>query len=200
MCWKIDNWLKLVFIMKGNAKLYKQLFTIWHGPFANNPFVFNKLPLVWHSYKQVNTQCKPKSFLLKISYSKDHIRKYPGVATQIAEFMGTYGPPRSCRSQVGPMLVPWTLLSGDKDHRYPWLPWSFCGRGKRWLRTKGEQQDQTWPLLIYYKMQYNIIFKFTFIAHRFCTSRNLNYNKRLSWNCRKSHTPCCRRAPGHVYF
>ena len=31
---------------------------------------------------------------------------------QIAKFMGpTWGPPRSCRLQMGPMLAPWTLLS-----------------------------------------------------------------------------------------
>ena len=35
------------------------------------------------------------------------------VATQIARFTGpTLGPPAHCRPQMGPMLVPWTLLSG----------------------------------------------------------------------------------------
>ena len=33
--------------------------------------------------------------------------------TQIGKFMGpTWGPPGSCRPQMGPVLVPWTLLSG----------------------------------------------------------------------------------------
>ena len=33
---------------------------------------------------------------------------------QIARFIGpTWGPPGSCRPQVGPMLAPWTLLSGS---------------------------------------------------------------------------------------
>ena len=33
--------------------------------------------------------------------------------TQIAKFMGpAWGPPGSCRPQMGPMLAPWTLLSG----------------------------------------------------------------------------------------
>ena len=33
--------------------------------------------------------------------------------TQIKSFMGpTWGPPGSCRPQMGPMLAPWTLLSG----------------------------------------------------------------------------------------
>ena len=36
--------------------------------------------------------------------------------TLIARFMGpTWGPPGSCRSQVGPMLAPWTLLSGHSN-------------------------------------------------------------------------------------
>ena len=34
--------------------------------------------------------------------------------TQIARFMGpTWGPPGSCRPQMGPMVSPWTLLSGS---------------------------------------------------------------------------------------
>ena len=35
------------------------------------------------------------------------------VNTQIANFMGTtWGPPGSCRPQMGPVLAPWILLSG----------------------------------------------------------------------------------------
>ena len=35
-------------------------------------------------------------------------------ATQIAKFIGpTWGPHGSCRPQMGPMLGPWTLLSGN---------------------------------------------------------------------------------------
>ena len=35
------------------------------------------------------------------------------ISSQIAEFMRpTWGPPGSCRPQMGPMLAPWTLLSG----------------------------------------------------------------------------------------
>ena len=40
--------------------------------------------------------------------------------TQIAIFMGpTWGPPGADRTQVSPMLAPWTLLSGDAH--YVWL-------------------------------------------------------------------------------
>ena len=43
-----------------------------------------------------------------------------GTIFQIAKFMGsTWGPPGSCRPQMGPMLAPWTLLSGI-------LIWEFC--------------------------------------------------------------------------
>ena len=35
------------------------------------------------------------------------------ILTHIAKFIGpTWGPPGSCRPQLGPMLAPWTLLSG----------------------------------------------------------------------------------------
>ena len=40
--------------------------------------------------------------------------------TQIARFMGpTWGPPGSCRPQMGPIMSPWTLLSGNAfQHTY----------------------------------------------------------------------------------
>ena len=41
-------------------------------------------------------------------------RGIPLAMTQITKFMGpTWGPPGSCRPQMGPMLAPWTLLSGE---------------------------------------------------------------------------------------
>ena len=43
----------------------------------------------------------------------DLIHQVPADMFQIAKFMGpTWGPPGSCRPQMGPMLAPWTLLSG----------------------------------------------------------------------------------------
>ena len=37
-----------------------------------------------------------------------------GLPSQIAKFMGpTWGPPGSCWPKMGPMLVPWTVLSGS---------------------------------------------------------------------------------------
>ena len=40
---------------------------------------------------------------------------YNGHATQITRFIGPTGkPPGSCRPQMGPLLAPWTLLSGER--------------------------------------------------------------------------------------
>ena len=59
-------------------------------------------------------------WLLKGRYRECHPHKQPA---QIAKFMGpTWGPPGSCRPQMGPMLAPWTLLSG----RFEWF--LRCGR------------------------------------------------------------------------
>ena len=49
---------------------------------------------------------------LGVSDALSLVRDRP-VNTQIAPFMGpTWGPPGSCPPQVGPMIAPWTLLSG----------------------------------------------------------------------------------------
>ena len=46
---------------------------------------------------------------------------------KIAKFMGsTWGPPGSCRPQMGPMLAPWVLLSGiQEDHFGTRTHWSL---------------------------------------------------------------------------
>ena len=55
--------------------------------------------------------CPP--FVWRI-YNKDRHLK---ITTQIAKFMGlTWDPPGADRAQVGPMLTPWTLLSGNHPH------------------------------------------------------------------------------------
>ena len=55
-----------------------------------------------------------------IKSAKKCIRNDRPKQTQIPIFMGpTWGPPGSCRPQMGPMLAPWTLLSGDSPHARP---------------------------------------------------------------------------------
>ena len=47
--------------------------------------------------------------------------------SQLAKFMGpTWGPPGSCRPQMGPVLAPWTMLSGlccAQDGTYCGISW-----------------------------------------------------------------------------
>ena len=90
--------------------------------------------------------------------------------TQIAKFMGPiWGPPGSCRPQMGPMLVPWTLLSGKcpkKDKVYAGIrvsvflkdkePYSSCyyftrGYGTKRFHITGAVTD---PCLFCYLMCY----------------------------------------------
>ena len=48
-------------------------------------------------------------------------RHYRHYLSQIAKFMGpTWDPPGTCRPQMGPMLAPWTLLSGMHYHWWKW--------------------------------------------------------------------------------
>ena len=63
--------------------------------------------------------------------------------TQIAKFMGpTWGPPGSCRPQMGPMLAPWTLPSGY-IYQAPLFPW----QGVTWAQQTSRCMTQTlWSL------------------------------------------------------
>ena len=49
-------------------------------------------------------------------------RRPYGVTPLIARLMGpTWSPSGADRTQVGPMLVPWTLLSGSHPNIWPWM-------------------------------------------------------------------------------
>ena len=73
----------------------------------------------------LNSMGKPRYIKLQLKYTGSLVNLgltcvvksgksrnfYP--TSQIAKLMGqTWGPPGSCRPQMGPMLAPWTLLSG----------------------------------------------------------------------------------------
>ena len=66
------------------------------------------------------------------------------ISAQIARFVGpTWGPPGSCRPQMGPMLAPWTLLSGSGMNLAPQLPQQpACG-------TFRKKASDTWALNSY---------------------------------------------------
>ena len=66
--------------------------------------------------------CKNRHFD-NFQWPVQSVAKSRNDATQIAKFMGpTWGPPGSCRPQMGPTLAPWTLLPGH------WLQWRHNGR------------------------------------------------------------------------
>ena len=57
-----------------------------------------------------------------ISPSSSDVDCYLSLTTLIARFMGpTWGPSGADRAQVGPMLAPWTLLSGKAVWGYKWI-------------------------------------------------------------------------------
>ena len=75
--------------------------------------------------------------IMKLVYVQWRMNWPPGT-THIARFMGpTRGRPGSCRPQVGPMLAPWTSLSGKflwylrtpiacNLVKYPHINWFLC--------------------------------------------------------------------------
>ena len=76
-------------------------------------YVYMHAALTWqririsikNSCRQLTSYCSRQCWLRCITPND--------VATQIAKFMAsTWAPPGSCRPQMGPMLAPWTLLSG----------------------------------------------------------------------------------------
>ena len=74
-------------------------------------------------------------FLVIITWrmTRECFGEWVDVITLITRFMGpTWGPPGSCRPQVGRMLAPWTLLSGK-----------YCILGlNQWLTYKGINSSQ----------------------------------------------------------
>ena len=64
--------------------------------------------------------------------------------SQVARFVGpTWGPPGSCRPQMGPMLTPWTLLSGILLSK-----WNVG-----YLQEQGWPRDPCWVQLSCLKLQ-----------------------------------------------
>ena len=88
-----------------------------------------------------------------LNWASEACYKFVSRGSQIAKFMGpTWGPPGSCRPQMGPMLAPWTLLSG-----MPWVHinlWvsdkGLCGQGhgSEYIDWVESLHVNTWQLII----------------------------------------------------
>ena len=144
------------------------------------------------------------------------------VATLIAKFMGpTWGPSGADRTQVGPMLTPWTLLSGQtsrgKVHPgpsfskfeppciLPWWPWSHpdphqdsaCSGARNSL---SHNRSLTWrikdvPLFSLLQYCHNYILKTTVFQNIFCLVLTACiYSLKLATNTNLSNIAC----PNHA--
>ena len=86
---------------------------------------------------------------------KNHVNSFI-TRTLIARFMGpTWGPSGADRTQLGPMLAPWTLLSGNLWGSQWWPSWY------RYMTTQFSKSDMKWCQNISCTIiikQYNTIF------------------------------------------
>ena len=96
-------------------------------------FSFKKMHLNLYSAKMAAILSRRDGLILASS-SELRRRDYNGKTSQITKFMGpTWAPPGSCRPQMGPMLAPWTWLSGISIIRQGisiidmhWTPLNAC--------------------------------------------------------------------------
>ena len=100
----------------------------WHGltliPAWISNFIYYKvlLLIMWHWQVQgINQTINPQKILhtgpspvnYEVSFASNLEKLWKKWSSQMAKFMGpTWGTPGSCRPQMGPMLAPWTLLTG----------------------------------------------------------------------------------------
>ena len=84
-----NNW---VYVTWGNASQCVIQF-LWLRPVTHHGFGLRHTTFIWWSLTEI---------------------QWRNIKAQISKFMGpTWGPPGSCRPQMGPMLAPWILLSGE---------------------------------------------------------------------------------------
>ena len=83
-----------------------------HVLILNFPIVFT-FCTAWQWYCHVLYKISERTDKQKRVLWTNEILPDLSLRSQIAKFMGpTWGPPGSCRPQMGPMLAPWILLSG----------------------------------------------------------------------------------------
>ena len=79
-----------------------------------------QLPYIWHRSTKFNmnkVRAGTGAAYLTWIIQNSHFDMVQYSTAQIAKFMGPiWGPSGSCRPQMGPMLAPWTLLSGWAKH------------------------------------------------------------------------------------
>ena len=103
-------WSKLHFVISYNKTYVKCLVSAWNK---------GQLPAEWILMESL-WLCLPYQNLVQTSWQTPRLPSTIRVtATLIARFMGpTWGPSGADRTQEGPMLAPWTLLSGNGCFRF----------------------------------------------------------------------------------
>ena len=115
----------------------------------------------------------------------------------MTRFMGpTWGPPGSCRPQVGPMLAPWTLLSGlfswwacyPQHVSTPHCILLTVFHANSTLSTKGNPRStefyfDCFQILLYRKMFLPAVIYFPIwtIIWSFCIDHGLKHNLKKTW-------------------
>ena len=113
--WMFGSRLSLLFI-------YNVVWALWilvikiYGDLCNI-FIIVELYAKAHQNSPYYNKSQFKQVIRNINkFSKSIKRNWNLMTSQIARFMGpTWGPYGSCRPQVDPKLIPWTLISG--------MPW-----------------------------------------------------------------------------
>ena len=134
----ITKWfttLHIISVMKYGKPSITEFSLWWYSPLKNTTaqlwlnvcVVLNK----WKSYQSVpnhsryDFEMSTVELLWRHQYMSCWLLWHHAdrLFSQIARFMGpTWDPPGSCRPQMGPMLAPWTLLSGLI--LFLWMLWS----------------------------------------------------------------------------
>ena len=102
-------------------------------------------------------------------------------STQITKFMApTWGPPGSCRPQMGPMLAPWALLSGKLIHGSKRGHW--CVRDQLVSRCATFMINVRYWVIHWGRTEISSILQTTFPID-FLWWRNFNFNSNYSDVC-----------------
>ena len=101
------------------CKLLQTIFMTYLSNITWAKFVDNLWHFIWHlNANSLNCSIRSSGVLLNSAHHES--------ISLIARFMGpTWGPHGADRTQVGPMLAPWTLLSGYHNHVRVTSQWKY---------------------------------------------------------------------------
>ena len=115
------------------ANVQEDIIIQYYGPFVDKSTMLGGFP--WqgnNNAENVSMPSRHHGVAWNVSNSmatlagRNQAPVWGGEGPQITKFMGpTWGPPGSCRPQMGPMLAPWTMLSKALCMQDMWLDSSW---------------------------------------------------------------------------